>query len=210
MKTNLVFSFLLLLISFSGCTDAPDAELAKTGNPGIVSSEKGQTFRVLPSKSSVEWIGTKLTGRHNGSIQIKEGKLILNEGHLTGGNFILDMNTIDVMDLTGEDKTDLEDHLKDSDFFDVKKYPQSEFTITQVKTLSDSVFTHEITGNLALHGVTKSISFPAVLTIDQGQLLATANFNIKRSLWNLNYTGSKDNFIRDEINFRILLSSVTE
>jgi len=46
--------------------------------------------------------------------------------------------------------------------------------------------------------------------MDQGQLLATANFNIKRSLWNLNYTGSKDNFIRDEINLRILLSSIAE
>jgi polyisoprenoid-binding protein YceI len=58
---------------------------------------------------------------------------------------------------SGNNKRD--DHLRSPDFFNVKQFPALSFKSTAVKTTKDG---YEVTGDLTMHGVTKSITFPLV------------------------------------------------
>jgi polyisoprenoid-binding protein YceI len=55
---------------------------------------------------------------------------------------------------TGNAKRD--EHLRSPDFFNVKQFPALGFKSTAVKAVKDG---YEVTGDLTLHGVTKSITF---------------------------------------------------
>jgi polyisoprenoid-binding protein YceI len=75
-------------------------------------------------------------------------------------------------------------HLKSPDFFDAKQFPTITFKSTAVKGSGDKL---EVTGDLTLHGVTKSITVPLVKTgeKDTGKMGYRtgweATFDLKRS-----------------------------
>jgi polyisoprenoid-binding protein YceI len=56
---------------------------------------------------------------------------------------------------TGDDQRD--GHLKSGDFFDAEKFPEMSFKSTQVKSTAPGELA--VTGDLTLHGVTKSVTF---------------------------------------------------
>src|SRR5688500_16717498 len=76
-------------------------------------------YKVDTKLSSLEWIGEKVTGKHNGTIMLSSGELQNNHGALTG-KFDVDMTSLANTDMeAGEYRTKLENHLKSPDFFDV-------------------------------------------------------------------------------------------
>lgn len=70
-------------------------------------------------------------------------------------NFALTIKT-ESLD-TGNQKRD--EHLKSPDFFNAKQFPAITFKSTSVKAAKDG---YEVTGDLTMHGVTKSVTFPLV------------------------------------------------
>ena len=52
-------------------------------------------------------------------------------------------------------------HLKRADFLDVEHYPKATFVSSRVETSKDKDATHVLTGNLTIHGVTRTLSIPA-------------------------------------------------
>lgn len=133
--------------------------------------------------STVEWTGKKITGAaHTGNIQLKEGFLNLTEeGQLTGGEFVMDMNTIVVTDLSGEYKTKLENHLNDDDFFGVNNYATSKLVITSVDPKEGN--TYEVTGDLTIKGKTEPVIFD--MELKEGS--ATAQVVIDRTKYGIRY-----------------------
>ncbi|NJW52536.1 YceI family protein [Salinimicrobium oceani] len=133
--------------------------------------------------STIEWTGKKITGSaHHGTIQLKDGYLNLTEdGNLIGGEFVMDMNTIKVTDLTGEYKEKLEGHLNNDDFFGVNNYATSKFVITEAKQKSDDVYT--VTGDLTIKGKTEPVSFD--MTVKENT--ASAKINIDRTKYGIRY-----------------------
>jgi polyisoprenoid-binding protein YceI len=91
------------------------------------------------------------------------------------------------------------------DFFDVETYPTTTFNSTSIESATEG-FT--ITGNLELHGVTKSISFPASIGVGEGQVTAEAEFFIKRNDFGIVYPGKPDDLIRDEVVIKLSLVAV--
>ena len=61
------------------------------------------------SESSINWLGKKITGQHEGNINLLSGSLIMANGLLTGDDFIVDMNSIASKDLKGESAKSLRD-----------------------------------------------------------------------------------------------------
>ena len=57
-------------------------------------------FKIVSSNSSVDWTGRKVTGAHNGTIGIKEGNFILNDGKLKSGIVVIDTAAIKILDIT--------------------------------------------------------------------------------------------------------------
>ncbi|MCS7073898.1 MAG: YceI family protein, partial [Bacteroidia bacterium] len=191
------------------CTKAPEAQQAQTGEAQQVQTTASAEELTVASTSSVKWIGTKVTGRHNGTFAIQSGTLKIEGSELKGGKIVLDMTKLTVEDLKGDLKGKLEGHLKDKDFFDVTKNPTAEFEITSVVADTSGGATHKITGNLTLRGVTKSVTFPAKVQVDPAAktVSATANFNINRKDWGISYEGKKDDLIRDEVNIDLNITA---
>lgn len=134
------------------------------------------------TKSTIKWVGKKVTGQHNGSISFKEGSVILTEGLLTGGVFVVDMNTIETLDLSGKSKAKLDGHLKSDDFFGVTKFPTASFVIT-------SVDGNYIKGDMRIKGHTEKQSF---VLVRKGNTI-TGNVSIDRTKFDIRY-GSKSFF----------------
>ncbi|MEX0811387.1 MAG: YceI family protein [Chitinophagales bacterium] len=143
-----------------------------------------ENFKVDTKASTLEWIGKKVTGKHNGTIQVKSGNVSFTKGKLSG-NFTIDMTTIENNDLEGEYKTKLENHLKSDDFFSVEKFPTSTFKIT--KAVDEGNGKYEITGDLTIKGITNPVTFPATISVIDGELRADANITFDRSKWKVKY-----------------------
>ncbi|MFT4092263.1 MAG: YceI family protein [Niabella sp.] len=208
-------------ISLASCQSSPSADAAKTEEQKEAAGATGQTFKIDTVASTVEWRGTHKGGMapRFGIISINDGSLSVENGTVTAGSFTIDLNGLktDTASVTepGKKATDLDDHLKSPDFFDVAKYPTAKFVITSV-ALYDSTkqksllpgATNLISGNLTLKDSTLNITFPAQITVSENEVSANAKFTIDRTAWGINYKteGSPENWMisKDiEIGFKV-------
>lgn len=194
-------------ILLASCAGNPEGKKAETKDSveTVAGAVDGTSYQVDAAASKVQWTGTKMTGAHTGVISITSGSLVADAGKLVGGSFALDMNTISTTDLEGEWKEKLDGHLKNEDFFDVAKFPQATFDITAVEAgaTADVV---KVSGNLSIKGISKNIAFDAkVVELTDASVQLTADFNIERANWGVNYTGKEDDLISKEINFKVSL-----
>ena len=217
MKKIILSLVVLATLSLTSCKN----EKAETTEAvdAAVATEEASTYTVDATKSTIEWIGSKPAGKHNGTIALSKGELALNNGKVESGKFTIDMNSITVLDLAaGDGKEDLEGHLKglgkeeDADhFFNTKKFPEGTFEITSVETV-DAVTT--VSGNLTLKGITKPVSFPATIAVDGDTvMLNSESFKINRTEWSVNYASKsvfddlKDKFVDDEIELKVSVTA---
>lgn len=161
------------------------------------------SFPLDASASSLSFVGSKVTGNHTGNFGKLAGWIALEGGKAEGGKaaFAIDLASAK----TDQDK--LDGHLKSPDFFDVAKYPTSTFTTTQIKAGGDKGATHTITGDLDLHGVRKSISFPATIKLAADAVTATAEFSINRKDFNVVYPGMANDLIKDDVLIKLSLKA---
>ncbi|MGB4775645.1 MAG: YceI family protein [Daejeonella sp.] len=179
--------------------------MASFTNPG-----KNQTFTVDTQRSSIEWLGKKVTGEHKGMIKLSSGQLELNGNTVKGGAFTIDMNSITCTDLQGEYGQKLVGHLKADDFFAVDKNPTSKFQITKVTSAGANRV--NITGDLTIKGITNSITFPASVKKDGNVVVAVAKgVKIDRTKYDIKYNSKSffssigDKAIEDEFELAINL-----
>ncbi|MEQ8904366.1 YceI family protein [Ekhidna sp.] len=151
----------------------------------LLSSEAKETYKVNIEKSTVEWVGKKVTGQHNGVIDLKGGRLEMEDGKLVGGIFTIDMTTIEDKDLSGEYKGKLEGHLKSDDFFGVEKYPTSTFVIT--KAVPQGPGRYKVIGNITIKEKTEQIQFTANVEEKEGKIYASATLTIDRSKFDVRF-----------------------
>lgn len=179
----------------------------------IVGLQAGDTpkdkLKVNVSTSTVEWTARKVTGKHNGSVKIKEGTLHVSDGVLIDGTFTMDMTTIEVTDLTGESKGKLEGHLRSDDFFSTASFPTA--TLVTTKVTQKGVGQFEVVANLTIKGITAPITFMAQLIPDGKKYKATALVTVDRTLYNIKYRSGKfyddlgDSALYDEFDLNIVL-----
>ena len=162
--------------------------------------------------SMMTWKGTKPTGEHNGTVALKSGGLVVENGVLKEGEFVIDMSTIKNLDMAGSAGAGkIEAHLKNADFFDIAVYPTSTFVITSVLEVEANL---AVTGNLTIKDVTKSITIPAKISSEDGVTTFTsALFNIDRADFNVKYgskrwiEGLKDKFIDDLVEMSFVVKT---
>ena len=162
--------------------------------------------------SMMTWKGTKPTGEHNGTVALKSGGLVVENGVLKEGEFVIDMSTIKNSDMArSEGAGKIEGHLKAPDFFDIAMYPTSTFVITSVSDVEGKL---AVTGNLTIKDVTKSITIPATISAEEGVTTFTSDlFNIDRADFNVKYgskrwiEGLKDKFIDDLVEMSFVVKT---
>jgi len=213
MHTHSSFKFftalcmMLFLLMQTACDTTVNTDVAEVGEAieKTDSIEATAFYRVDTAQSEVAWIGAKITGQHNGTFQIKEGQLELHDSLLVGGRIVFDMKATQSQDKAIDEESNLKltTHLRSEDFFDVERYPTAVFEITGVVPFDSTTQTadntrkyselkvknptHRLTGNLTIKAETKSVTFPARITMAEDKLKAKANFNIDRTKWGLVY-----------------------
>lgn len=155
------------------------------------SSAFSQTFKADASKSTILWVGKKVTGQHDGAVKLTSGTITLDGDKVKAGTFEVDMNSITCKDLTGEYNDKLIGHLKSEDFFSTAKFPKATLVIKE--GVKDANGSYQLKGDLTIKGTTKPISFPATLKKDGGTLTGTATVVVDRTLYDIRY-GSKSFF----------------
>jgi polyisoprenoid-binding protein YceI len=151
--------------------------------------------------STVEFVGAKVSAKHDGSFKAFRGTINVVGGDATKSNVNAE---IDIASLAIE-PAKLAGHLKTPDFFDAEKFPKAKFTSTAIKAGGDNGATHTVSGNLELHGVTKGITFPAKIKIDADQVSVDAEFAINRKDFSIVYPGMPDDLIKDDVLIKLAL-----
>lgn len=153
---------------------------------------------VKVESSSVVWKGYKVTGSHEGTITLKSGSLSFDGDKLVGGEFVIDMTTINTTDLDGEMKGNLDGHLKSDDFFGIEKYPTAKLVFTKVKAKGKN--SYSVTGDLTIKGKTAPVTFDISIYGSK----ATASLKVDRTKYDVRYGSAsffddlKDKAIYDE------------
>lgn len=138
-------------------------------------------------KSEITWSGKKVTGAHNGTIKLKSGSLIMEEGMLKGGTFEIDMTSIANVDMAGKDgQAKLEGHLKSADFFNVAEYPTSTLELTSV-IHRGTEGSYKVTADLTIKGISKPVKFNTQIVEENGMKVAKSNIVVDRSEYDVRY-----------------------
>ncbi|MBK6993973.1 MAG: YceI family protein [Lewinellaceae bacterium] len=178
----------------------------------VMAAKVPSSYKVDTQNSVVVWTGYKVTGKHTGTVKIKNGTLTTDGGMLTGGSFDIDVNSITCTDLEGEYAGKLVGHLKSDDFLGAASYPTASFVITKAIP-QDTKGNYKILGNLTIKGTTKEVKFFANVAEANGMVNASGKITIDRSEFNMKYgsgsffDGLGDKTIYDEFDLQVSLAA---
>ena len=177
---------------------AADAQAVAAGGPPPGS--KAQFFDFSPADSSINFVGAKVTKKHDGSFGAFKGKI-----GLVGGDPIFSAVTVEIetASLTA-DSDKLAVHLKSADFLDVANFPKATFSSTTIRP-GEGASKYNVTGRLGLHGVSKPITFPATIRIAPAEVTIDAEFGVNRKDFGIVYPGAADDLIKDDVLIKLAL-----
>lgn len=195
MKNVIKFTLLFLAIStvLVGCKKKADEASTTEAVETTVATLESVKYMADPSNSSIEWKGFKPTESHNGTINLESGVFSIKEDVIESGTFLIDMNSIVVLDIPADKKgnANLVGHLKNEDFFDVEKYPNAVFEVTGFETKDGQAM---LSGNFTMKEQKNNITIPVSMSSEGDMLTLTSEtFTIDRSKWNVKY-GSESFF----------------
>jgi polyisoprenoid-binding protein YceI len=165
-------------------------------------------YRFDRKTSMIHWTGRKIAGEHSGSIKIRSGVFTMTGGTIIGGEIVVEMGTIQSGDLKGEDKTNLEGHLRSDDFFGTKEHPTATFALHSSKMAANGGV--EVSGTLTIKG--ESQPAKALLHFAGGEaVVATVKMIFDRTDFGIRYGSGSffddlgDQTINDEVALKMLL-----
>lgn len=151
-------------------------------------------FKIVSANSQIDWTGRKVTGAHNGTIGIKEGNFILNDGKINGGNITINTSTIKILDVTDPDtNAQFAGHLASDDFFSIEKFPTATLDILSVKEISNS--TYYLEGNLTIKDISHVVGFEASVENNKNQIKLSGKLVIDRTKYDIRFRSG--NFFKD-------------
>jgi polyisoprenoid-binding protein YceI len=210
--TPRLLALVLLASSFAACagsadTQAPAAPPTATvvaAAPAAPAAPVTGSFAITAQNSKVEWTGSKVSTHHDGAFTSFKGEVDLT-GPVEQGKVSIDIDTASLIvndPALGPMAAKLTGHLKSPDFFDVAKFPKATFVSTAIKA-GDTGAPYTVTGTLSIHGLTKTISFPATITPSAGAVDASATLTINRKDFGMVLAGMPNDLIKDDVQVRL-------
>ena len=201
MKKINVFALAAVTLFLTSC--GGKSSDGSTTEEQQVAEKQGELYLVNLESSKVDWKAFHKGGfaPRWGTLAIKSGEISVEGGELAAGDFVIDMQSlkVDPASVTEKDKkyNELEDHLKSADFFDVEKNPTADFKITSVSNLETPVegavagANKTVSGNLMLKGKSLNVTFPAKVTVTDGNVALQAKLNVNRTEWDIKFGTSE-------------------
>ena len=165
--------------------------------------------------SSLEWIGKKVAGQHQGVIDLKKGSYLFENGLITSGELIINMQSIKITDIEDKEQNDkLKNHLVSSDFFSVEKHPTAQLTIVKSQKIDETRL--KVTADLTIKGITKRIEFEVTLLIEGKKMVAIGEVDIDRTQFDIRYGSGSfidnlgDKAIKDLFTIKFKVAALTK
>jgi len=222
MKNQFLFKPVVCAFAFAfflaSCDSTPKGDKADISEEKEAADVTGQTFNVDTAASHVRFTGHGVGKNHPGKFRLSSGSVAVANNQITGGNFVVNIKSMDLEQEGEMFDTKLRPHLMSGDFFDADKFSTATFEITKVEPYKpndkDTSLVEganfNVSGNLKLKGTTKNITFPTRIEQDDNTLKAKANFDIDRREWQMNYGNDKtlgDKFISETVNIELDLKA---
>ena len=209
MKT-IVLILVTSAVFLSACEDPsankPKAQTAEPSNAVSVNNSPSTltaaavSLPVTPDNSKIEFTGSKVTGSHDGGFTQFSGSIDLINDKPENSKVNVEIQTASIYANVDQ----LTNHLKTPDFFDVEKFPKATFGSTKiVKDTSGGADAYTVTGDFDLHGVKKSITFPATIQVSPDAVAVKSEFSINRKDFGIMYAGKADDLVRDGVVIRL-------
>ena len=201
-----ITSFIFIIAPLFFACNGPAKDEARPHAPGspVTLHAGGENYYLIDTiESVISWKGSNSFGVHRGFVNISKGELLIETGQLTGGAVEVDMKTI--QDESHQGNNGVIQHLKDPDFFYVKRFPIATIDITKVESIDE--VNKMVTGNLTIKNITQDVSFPASVEVQGSTVKATGKLVIDRTRWGVRYQSGKffsnlaDKTISDSIEF---------
>ena len=154
----------------------------------------------------IEWKGSTPVKSHEGLLSPESFDVSIGEnGTIESLSVVIDMDSIDVTDITGKSRDKLMGHLRSEDFFFVSEYPTASFTMVEFKE-------GQLHGTITIRGITQDISIPVnIETTSDNDFKLSGAFSFNRQKFDVNYQNSgilgaaKNKFISKKIKVKVEL-----
>ena len=157
-----------------------------------------------PKTTMIEFVGTHVGDDPKprvGGFKNFKGQIELADGNagIKSMQIDIDINSIwtEFANLTG--------HLKNADFFETDKFGKSSFKSTKIGKDRDGNTT--VTGDLMLHGQTKSFTFPAKVKATDDGLMLHSEFKLDRTMFGMDKMTSG---VEKVVSMRIIVGQPTK
>lgn len=196
-----------LMLAALGCDDhtsgAATATVEEVEAPTELAARASEedaleVLTIDTARSSVGFVGAKVTDSHEGRFDEWSGTVRLEPGSVPNSSVEI---TIRMASVQIEPER-LLTHLKSDDFFGVERFPEARFESTRIAEAPSprqGDETHLVSGRLTLHGQTRTITFPARIEVGANEVRARARFTIDRQQFGITYPGMPDDLIRDDV-----------
>ena len=196
---------LLMFVSLVSC-NMNSNKTAETNDAAMTAADA--TYNIVQDESSLMWTGREVsTSSHYGTINFTSGQFEIADGLISQGEFLVDMTSITVQDLTGGSKERLEGHLRSDDFFSVESFPTAHLYISSSEVISNGKWM--VNGFLTIKDISHPVLFEMVNTADGWN----ANLVFDRSKYNVKFRSGTffenlgDKLIYDDIELKINLKT---
>ena len=208
------YFLIIVLLALVFTLDLPWSSKESIENePAYLQLNKGD-YNILLEESELIWIGKKITLKeHSGTLQFKEGAISINDGGVIYGNITIDMTSINNTDMKGKKKRQLEEHLKNDDFFSVSQFSTSKIEFQSTTRENNKM---QFDGNLTIKGISHPISFIADIIESSKQLKAKTRLVFDRSIYDVRYRSGTfyenlgNHLILDNISLDILIVAIKD
>jgi len=179
-------------------------EYSNHSNNATIPIIREGNYTVNVDSSTIKWTGKEITtDSHYGTLGLKQGAVEVSTAGIVSGNVVVDMNSIQCLDMTGRGKTKLEGHLRSDDFFGVQSFPEAALSFTSLSAETSGEI--HFTGDLTIKNITHPITFSGLIHQSGNNYSATINFSFDRTLYDVKYRSGKyfkdlgDKLILDDI-----------
>ncbi len=206
LKILFVFCVTLLTACANPADNTPKAVVSEAASPAATTAAatgQGTQLKFANDASTLDFTGSKVTGSEFGSFKKFTGTIDLVEDKPEKSRVTVNIDLSSVDAKIGK----LTEHLKSPDFFDVAKFPNATFMSSEIKSGGEKGATHTVTGTLDLHGVKKTVTFPATITVAADTVTVASEFAINRKDFGIVYAGKADDLIRDEVVLKLLVKA---
>ncbi len=153
-------------------------------------SKAAEPLKLDAEKSKISFVGHKAEGKHEGGFKKFEVDAKADFEEPTKSTMKIVIKT----DSLWSDDEKLTAHLKNPDFFDVRRYP--EITFESTKVVVDDEGKATIVGKLKMLDKTEELSVPAKVEHGEDSLKMIAKFKLDRTKWGMSYGKGK---VNDEV-----------